>query len=62
MAEDTFWVKIWLILATAIVVVCLVISLYSFTVKAVAFEKGYQQVMVKGYCQPVWQKITKGEE
>jgi hypothetical protein len=59
--ESRIWMTVIIAFFTTIVSIVAINVLSDYSFRCMAFEKGYEQVMVTGYGGPVWQKSLIGE-
>ena len=57
MSENSFWINIWTIFCVTAITLVSIAALHNYTVKAKAFENGYQLETIAGHDLPVWRKV-----
>jgi len=55
--EDRFWIRIWGIVASTLISIAIVASLYSYYTKVRMAELNFEEVTIQGADSTVYQKI-----
>ena len=55
--DGKFWLGVWAIIATAVVILVITASINNYEVKKLWIENGYEQIMEIGNEQYIWRKV-----